>query len=70
MTRSQINGEFVNKLNISLFYETLAKVLGEQMDAEIEIVQVRKKTPRELSEMPDRMFIPAIAAIEGKSAIT
>ena len=66
MTNKQINGKFANALNINLFFETFAKVLGEQFDADIKIVNIRNKTPHELDEMPDRLFIAATpAAVDG-----
>lgn len=57
MEENQIQQEPENKLNVHKFFETFAEILGRKYGVEVEVKEVRKKTPEELKTMPNRMFI-------------
>ncbi len=38
-----------NQLNINLFFETLAKIIGQREGVEIEVVSISKKTETQKS---------------------
>ena len=59
-----ITGESVGKLNIENFFETLAKIVGEQENVTITVKSIRERKP-DTVELPKK---PAEASGEVKRA--